>query len=476
MAKIDTKPLSSSLSRIVIAAMGLFGGVQFLTMLCSVVRIKLSALWLGTAGVGLFAVLFSAMNLISTFTTVGLRTTSVREIAAATPTDRPTASTLIRRLGVILGIFGALVMLLTAPIFSYETFGSLSHTLPFAILAVGVYLMSVTAAEQGILQGNGLLGHYAKTSLRATVVSLLLSIAALYFLRMEGILVSLLVYAVVSYAVLLRGRPASVPMTYRQAWHTGHPILRLGLYLTLGNAMTDLLSYIFVAYLTNTQGMDTVGIYQSGYTIVNKYVGLLFSSLVVEYFPRLGSVTGSLRRTRTYVGHEMMLILLLLVPVTLLFIPLAPLSLSILYSSEFHSAAPLIVACMPGMVLRAVSWCMAFVILARGDGRLYLLTETLSALIGLLLNILGYRLWGILGIGIAFTLWYAFYTLIIGVVYRRTYRLSLSPRPLILAALLLLLNILSAVVALTLGYLYALPIGILATIPALLALYRIFRK
>lgn len=47
--------IKSATTAKVIKAMGIFGGVQSLQILCSVIRTKLVAVWIGPAGVGLIA-------------------------------------------------------------------------------------------------------------------------------------------------------------------------------------------------------------------------------------------------------------------------------------------------------------------------------------------------------------------------------------------------------------------------------------
>ena len=47
---------SSNLSRTIVKAMGIFGSIQVFNILCSIVRTKLIALWIGPTGMGLFAI------------------------------------------------------------------------------------------------------------------------------------------------------------------------------------------------------------------------------------------------------------------------------------------------------------------------------------------------------------------------------------------------------------------------------------
>lgn len=68
---------------------------------------------------------------------------------------------------------------------------------------------------------------------------------------------------------------------------------------------------------------------------------------------------------------------------------------------------------------------MAYAIIARGDGKTYIVTESLSSVAGLALNIIMYKTWGFAGLGVSYIIWYAIYTLIVTVPYRR-YGLSLA--------------------------------------------------
>ena len=69
---------------------------------------------------------------------------------------------------------------------------------------------------------------------------------------------------------------------------------------------------------------------------------------------------------------------------------------------------------------------MAYCFIARGDGRTYVTVEGIDALISLPVLLLGYRWGGLEGIGWAYLVWYALYTLIVWIFYRFKYGLTLS--------------------------------------------------
>lgn len=402
-------------------AMGLFGGMQMLVILCGVVRVKFVALLLGATGVGLFSIFNNALTLISTATQLSLRSSAVREIATEEG-EHNSAAAMVRFWGRVLGVFGLVVMLIAAPILSVNTFGDYSHTLGFMALGVAVLLMSMTVAEQAVLQGTKRLSALARSTIWGVVGGLVIAVPLVYFLRMDSIVPVVVAYAVTAWlAVKFYYRPVRDNRTLRELWRSGLPMLRLGGYMTVAAVVTEATNYVFIAYLSQTGGTDTVGIYQSGYTVMMRYIGMIFTALGVEYYPRLAACCANPARQQVFIRHETMLLMLVLAPVLAVFIPFVPLIVKILYSDEFLDAVPYIIATAPGVVLRGYAWCISFLMLARGDGRTYVTTEIISSLIGLALNIAGYRLGGLLGLGISFTLWYAVYAVMMSVVNVRIY-------------------------------------------------------
>ena len=184
-------------------------------------------------------------------------------------------------------------------------------------------------------------------------------------------------------------------------------------------------------------------------------------------------VKDSPSRISTFVSHEISIMLWVLLPVIALFIASSNLIVEILYSSEFLVILPFIVCAVVGTIFRAISWCMAYVILARGDGKIYLLTESASAITSIVLNIVAYSNWGLDGLGVAYVMWYIIYTLIIGIVYRGRYNLTLGKGITQLTLFASATSIISVVGYFYIGWIIPLVVG-LALLP--FAVKRILRK
>ena len=94
-------------------------------------------------------------------------------------------------------------------------------------------------------------------------------------------------------------------------------------------------------------------------------------------------------------------------PVIVVVICCGDLIMDILYSSGFSPAKPFVAIGIIAMALRAPAWCMAYTMIAKGDGRTYMLTECASAIAYLVFNTILFGAFGFRGLGVAYFLWHA---------------------------------------------------------------------
>lgn len=423
----------NNLSRSIVKAMGMFGSIQVFNILCAIVRTKLVALWIGPVGMGLFTIFNSAVDMIANITSLGIRTSSVRNISIETERHDKLVKvcTVVRRWAMVLGMIGAIVLACLSPLLSRMSFGDDSHTAGFIVLSVALLANSLANGEQSILQGTSMLRRLAKASLYGAFTGLVLSIPLYYYLGEQSIIPSILCYSLslLLFSYMMRNKNVSLKgdtLTLKDTINIGKDFLKLGAFITIIDVVSQITNYAFVSYLNHAGGTETVGYYQAGYTLISKYTGLIFSALSVEYFPRLSKVADSNFKVKTFVSQELNIVMMILTPVMIAFILFRRLIINVLYTDDFFVIETFISVGMVGMIFRAVSWCMAYVILAKGRGKLFLITETLSTVNFFVLYVAAYHFMGLDGFGYAFLAWYFAYVVIIGFCYYRVFKLKLA--------------------------------------------------
>lgn len=451
----------------VLKALGIFGGVQMITIICSILRTKLIAVWIGAAGVGLFGIFNSAIELLGVLFHLGVRDSAVRDIASSQQPDTNKIITIVRRWVLVLGAIGLVVTMAISPLLSNFTFGNYDYTYAFIAIAVIIFLSSIQNGELAILQGTKELSRLAKASIWGAIGGVIISIPLFYIWRIDSVIPALVAYSVITTIAILSQRVStSKPtpcITFNETISKGRSFISLGIFLTISAVVNHLVSFLFITYLNHVGDTSVVGHYQAGITLVNKYMGIIFTAIIMEYYPRLSQVSSSQKRTSIFVSHEISIMLWILLPVIAIFIASSELIISLLYSSEFLLITPFVVWAVIGTIFRAISWCMAYVILTRGDGKVYLVTESLSAITCITLNILAYNHWGLEGLGFAYMAWYIIYTIIIGTVYRIRYNLRLNSEIIRLATIATLVIVISAIGFIYVGWYIPAIVGLVFT-------------
>lgn len=397
------KVAHSSLSARVLKALGIFGSLQMLAMLCAVVRTKLVAIWIGATGVGIISLYNATLDLIKFISSLDINQCAVPEIAKASKAGRAEVNYTVKFTSYIFGTAGALLTLLASPLLSRLTFGTYAYTWGFALLSPTVFFSVLANGLTAILQGTDRLRQLAKATLYGSLAATAIAIPLFYFFRYDAIVPVLITYQLSALAFLL------VPHVERPAVRPDRARLRaavkafvkLGSGLTLGISIGLGADYLLRVYINSCSSLETVGFLQAGITIIKNYVGLIFTAICMEYFPRLSATIRKPQTTSVIVSHEISMCLWILMPVVVLFIAADELIVRILYSESFLPVMPLLGIAILSTFFRAVSWCLSLVIVAKGDSKRYIISEFVSAASLLLFGIAGWHFYGLAGIGIA---------------------------------------------------------------------------
>lgn len=411
--------------------MALFSSLQAFGILCSLIKMKLVAIWLHASGVGLFGIFNSTIDTIATLTDLGLRQSTVRDVAINSSNKKSLShiATIIRRWSFAGGLLGAVVLSAISIPLSYWFFSTPNFWWQFCIIAAAMLFNSIVNGEQAIMQGAGMLSRLAKSTLAASIAGVVLSIPLFYFLGDTSVVLSIIIYSIAGLvaACYYGYHHTHQHISIKETFSKGSGFAKLGIFMASAAFITNLTHMIFIAWLNSKAQTQTVGLYQAGITLIVKYVGLIFTAIGMEYYPRLAANIFSKKRTEIFVNHEIIILLIVLAPIAIFFLLLREWIVWLLYSPQFMAIIPFITWAILSCVFKGISWCMAYVILARGDGKIYIFTESIDAVIGLSLCMIGYQTFGLEGIGIAYIGWYLIYTLIVGIIYHRHYHLSLSP-------------------------------------------------
>ena len=182
--------------RQIFKATSLFGGVQIVRILVSIVQSKVIALLLGPTGMGIAGLFTSTSSLVEGLTNFGLRTSAVRDISEANESGDFTKVSrviiVLRRLVWITGFLGLIATFILAPLLSNLTFGSKEYAIAFRWLSVTLLFNQLASGQNVLLQGLRQLKFLAKANIIGAIISLLVSVPLYYFYKIDGIVPALI--------------------------------------------------------------------------------------------------------------------------------------------------------------------------------------------------------------------------------------------------------------------------------------------
>lgn len=400
----------------------IIGGASAINIVIGIIKVKVLAVLLGPAGIGLMGLYQNIMSMASTLAGCGVGGSGVRQLAASA--DEASTLAIVRRAlwlsNLILGLVGMLVLWSLRDPVSQWVFGDASHANEIGWLGLGVLLTLVAGSQTALLQGLRRIGDLARVRIVSAFFGAATGILVVYWLGEGGVLWFVLTAPAVSILVasyyanrLPRPQTPNDWQAIRKQWQA---MLALGIPMMTAVLFTLTTQLAARAIILRELGLDAVGYFQAAWAISMTYIGFVLGAMGTDYYPRLTAAITDRALAKRMVNEQSEMALLLAGPVMLAMITFAPLVIHILYAPSFAPATDVLRWQVLGDVLKASSWPMGFILLALGRGGIYVGTEVTWGVVYLGTMILGIEKWGLLIAGVGFWIAYLLYYLLLAVV------------------------------------------------------------
>lgn len=409
---------------------GLLGGVQVFYVLMAVVRNKLTALFIGAAGMGLADLYARTAELVGNTTNLGIGFSAVRRLSALYEEGDTRRMghyvRLIRTWTLLTALLGGAACAVAAPLLSRLTTGGGGHTADYALLAPAVAFATLTGGELAVLKGIRRLKAMAAISAVGALATLLITAPLYWLMGTRGIVPVLVLTAAATFALNCRAAtrhfPYRVTLLRRRFLRQGGHLVRLGgAYIVAGIFGSGAEMALRACLSRSPGGLEAVGLYAAGFTLTVSYARIIFVAMDADYFPRLSAAVADRRRLNLTANRQIDVLVLLIVPFLIAFAMALPLIVRLLYTTAFLGIVPMVVCAAGYMFFKAVFSPVAYLPLAAGHALTYMAMELAYDVPFVLLVIGGYRWGGLAGAGLGLSLAGAYNLLLVWACYARRY-------------------------------------------------------
>lgn len=395
-------------------ATSIFGGMQIFNIFITIIRSKLMAILLGPAGMGIAGLFTTTLGLMSSITNLGLARSAVRDVSAANATnDEDKISetvSVFRKLIWITGGIGLIATLVLSPLLSLLTFGNYDYTFAFILLSSTLLIGQLTVGQSVLLQGLRKITWLAKAGIYSSVIGLITSIPLYYLYGTKGIVPAILVSSVsvffIQHYFSKRINIRTQTLTFKQAFQKGNGMIKLGLVLGVNGLITAGASYVIRIFISQSGSLEDVGLYTAGFAIINTYVGMVFSAMITDYYPRLAAVHQDKSKYNKLINQQIEVALYFVAPLISAFLIFVNWIIIIIYSNKFLPIIEMIRWGILAIFFKTLSWAMGVLLAAKGHSKHLFWNELIANVYLLLFNIFGYQYYGLKGLGISFLIGY----------------------------------------------------------------------
>ena len=384
---------------------------------------KLAAVTVGPAGVGLIGLFQNAVMLATAVGGLGISNAAPREIAVERSRRGQDGEAAVGRVvmfasAILALLTGLLFFLLRGPI--ADALGDPNLAGEVGWLAIAVSAGVMFASQIALLTAFGRIADAGRASLFGALLATVVAIPIFLIADESAPMLYVVSVAVIGclvgfhYAAKLpiRGLPAvELPVL--------KPLVQLGIAIG-ASALVALGSLLLVRRMVLEQfGVEGLGAFHASWALASVYLLLVLQAMSADFYPRLSESIADKDTFNRIINEQTEVAILLGGPIILAALGAAPLVIVIFYGDAFLGAASMFGWQLAGDVLRIGSWPLSFAILALNRRGSYFLCELIAWVLFALLSALLLPTMGLTGAGAAYAGMYVVYLPITWVVLRR---------------------------------------------------------
>ncbi|WP_051986605.1 O-antigen translocase [Pseudidiomarina atlantica] len=399
----------SSNSRGLLRSMLIIGSAQSVNILLSILRLKILALLLGPAGIGLLGIFTNLQQIIVNGASLGMSSSGVRQIAANRKDieRRYLICRVLLSAHLIQGTVALVIVWLLREYIAIWFTGDNTYSTEIGIVGCSALFALLATAHTALLQGMREISMLGRVTVIGACASTFFGVVAVWYIGMNGLVWFLIIQAGTNLVVavyyttkLNRGNTYKLALNTKDAWAYWKPMARMGAAFMVGTLTTVGCVFLVRGFVTNELGLDAAGYFAASWGVSFTYVGFLLGAMGADYYPRLSEVIYNNETATRLINDQAQLSLAIGGPVLILLIGWAPWVISLLYASDFTPAVELLQWQTAGNIFKIASWSLSYAVIAGAHARVFVLIEvcfslTFVAIVWLLLPSVGIEITGI---------------------------------------------------------------------------------
>jgi len=406
----------------------ILGGSSMMSALVALVSAKCWAVLIGPVGVGYISAMQSLLGLSGMIAGLGIGTAIVRVGAKAITEGDERELAANWKAGfyliVLFGTIAAAALTILRGKISVLIFGDTSESFYVGIVSLAMLGSLLTNFFIGVLNAHHRVATLAKIGVLNTLINACSLVGFVYFFRIQGIAFGMLcgmaLNSALNYFLLKREIPfPSTDVSFDEIKKAAFSLIRFGVPYTASMIVGTGVQLFLPLLILNRLGAENAGFYRAAAGISTMSLALVLTGMGQDYYPRLSAVNDDKPEINELVNRQQRLTIVILAPIFLWLLLLAPFLIRLFYTGEFQASQTVFKWIVAGDLFKSVSWVLSFVILARNKSNLYFFSEAIGGATAIAAVSFGMQRYGLEGAGIGYFASYLAYFIAVFLFVRR---------------------------------------------------------
>jgi PST family polysaccharide transporter len=399
---------------------GVIGLVQFIKLLFGLLRNKIIAIFFGAFGVGVWGLYLSFVEMIQGASSLGLEKSSVKQIAENSSNlyKRNLTIQIATYSLTLFSVIGALVTAFFSEKFSQNIFGTKDYANGILVCCLVIFVNALTNIFHSILNGLREIKKLALSQFYGVLVGNSIVFVLIAFLKTKQIPLFILILSISTFLpsliYLKKLRISFHKVVFKDIFQSFSILMRIGFGFWVSLVFMTIMTYLTKLYLQEKFNVNVVGIYQASWTISNLYVGLILTSMGVDFFPKICQVISNQSKGINLINEQIEFGLLVSFPFIIGILIFAPFLLTLLYSSEFTQGSSIIRWQMLGVTIRLLGFPFGYALMAKEKVLQYTISQFVFSGLNYLFVVLLVACFGFKALGLNYFAAYLIYILMVG--------------------------------------------------------------
>ena len=393
-----------------------------LTSISTVVKIitgfiinKVVALYIGPAGLALIGQFLNFVTLVLSFANGGINSGIVKFVAEYKDDYEKRSMILSTSILISLlcsAVLAVIIMFCSRPLAAYLLKSDAYRSI-FIIFSATLVIFSLNSSLLSVLTGYKEIKKFISLNIISSLIGLLITSLLVVLYRLYGSLLSVVVSQTLLFFV-------TILFIVKSEWFKidnftrgfdRDSLLKLSKFsiMTMVTAVTLPVSQIVVRnYIADHISLNAAGYWQGVWRISEVYLLVITTSLSIYYLPKLSEITdrAELRREISS-GYKLLMPIVLALAAMIYFS--RDIIIRVLFTKEFMPMSQLFAFQLIGDLLKIASWLLSFLMVAKAMTKIYVVTEIVFSVSFVILSILFFKMYGLIGVTYAFAINYFLY-------------------------------------------------------------------